>query len=57
MYAPAAVLTVGELEGQVRRGCARLQGLTLVHLSAQPEPFLVAEPLKLSSVSLKSFLR
>jgi len=57
VYAPAAVLTVGELEGQVRRGCARLQGLTLVHLSAQPEPFLVAEPLKLSSVSLKSFLR
>jgi hypothetical protein len=32
---------------------AKDQGLTLVHFSAQPEPFFVTEPLKLPSDHLK----
>ena len=38
-------------------GDPRRQGLTLVHFSAQPEPFFVTEPLKLRSVSLTRCLR
>jgi len=44
-----ATSTVANLEDR--------QGLTLVHSSAQPEPFFVTEPLKSPSVSLKMCLR